>query len=329
MYVLRHRVHRKETQLIPPVLVVVFNRPDCTMRLMGQLAQAKPPRLYIAADGPRSEAEKALCDKVRQIATTISWECEVKTLFREENVGCKLGVSGAIDWFFQNEDKGIILEDDCIPSLSFFPFCGELLDKYENDERIGAIAGSSFLKSGSIPESYYCSRYSTSWGWATWARAWRNFDIEMKAWPRLRQTGFLASIGGGSPGFETFWSDIFDQCYADKIPAWDYQWLFSFWRHGYSACVPAMNLVENIGYQGDGTNQLSYSKVYHGNSACELTFPLAHPTGVERRTDLEAAVDNALAIRRRALHIIVKKYVPLGASIWTGASYCYRKIRSS
>ena len=113
-------------------------------------------------------------------------------MFRDENVGCKLGVSSAITWLFKNEDKGIILEDDCVPSASFFYFCEELLVRYQNDERIGAIAGSSFIKPGFSEKSYFFSRYPFAWGWATWARAWRHFDIEMKAWPELRRTEFLS-----------------------------------------------------------------------------------------------------------------------------------------
>jgi hypothetical protein len=296
---------------------------------MSQIAQAKPARLYVAADGPRSKDEEEVCRTVRRIATDVSWDCEVKTLFREQNVGCKLGVSGAIDWLFANEEKGIILEDDCIPSQSFFRFCDELLLRYENDERIGAIAGSSYLKTGSILESYYFSRYPQIWGWATWARAWRNFDIEMTAWPRLRRTEFLSRIGGESPGFDRFWSDIFDQCHAGKIPTWDYQWLLSFWRHGYSACAPTTNLVANIGFEGDGTNNIRYNEVYHGRVACEVAFPLHHPSTHRQRPDLDAIIDHALSVKKRAYQVFIYRYIPYGRGIWRIGASAYRWAKAT
>jgi hypothetical protein len=312
--------------MTPPVLVVVFNRPDCTSRHMGQIARAKPTRLYVAADGPRSKDEKDLCRRVRQIATTVSWECEVRTLLRDENVGCKLGVSGAIDWFFEKEEKGIILEDDCIPSDSFFDFCQELLLRYENDERVGAIAGSNMLRSAYIPESYYFSRYPLGWGWATWARAWRNCDIEMKAWPSLRQTDFLSKIGRSSPGFKTYWTDIFDRCYNGDISTWDYQWGLSFWQHGYSACVPAKNLIQNIGFDG-GTHDLKYREFNHGRSAYDLNFPIIHPTSFVQRADLDRAVDILSSRRRRALHLLFQRYIPFGGFTWNVARNAFRKVR--
>jgi len=308
-----------------PVLLVVFNRPDCTTRLMGQIAQAKPARLYVAADGPRSKDERELCRTVRQIATAISWDCEVKTLFRDENVGCKLGVSGAIDWFFENEKMGIILEDDCIPSQSFFDFCDELLVRYENDERIGAIAGSNMLKSASIPESYYFSRYPFIWGWATWARVWRKYDLEMKEWPSLRQTDFLSKLGRGSPGFKTYWTDILDRCYNGDIPTWDYQWCLSFWRQGYSACVPAKNLVQNIGFDG-GAHQQSYNDFSHGRIARDLSFPIIHPMSFAQRADLDREIDKSSSVRRRALHLLVQKHIPFGGTAWNVARKVLRKV---
>jgi len=182
------------------------------------------------------------------------------------------------------------------------------------------------VKSASMPESYYFSRYPFIWGWATWARAWRKYDIEMKAWPRLRQTDFLSKIGRSSPGFKTYWTDIFDRCYNGDIPTWDYQWCLSFWRQRYSACVPGENLVQNIGFDGGGAHQQSYNEFSHGRIAHDLTFPIIHPSSFEQRTDLDKAVDKLTFVRRRALQLFVQKRIPLGGLAWNLARDAFRKV---
>ena len=298
------------------VLLIVFNRPDCTRQIMERLNVVRPARLYIAADGPRSKAEAALCRDVRRLATFAPWDCEVITMLRDTNVGCKLAVSGAISWFFEQEDKGIILEDDCIPTDSFFYLCDQLLERYQNDERVGSVVGSSFLNPLSIGESYYFSRNPLTWGWATWARTWRKYDIEMKAWPRLRNTNFLRLIGMNSVGFSTYWTDVFDRCYNGDVNTWDYQWVLSFWLNNYLACAPRANLVRNIGFSGDGTHHHTYNEIHHGRAANELAFPLIHPQDVVPRPGLDRQFDRADAVFRRALNLFVHRHVPFGKSAW-------------
>lgn len=160
------------------ILLLIFNRLDTTQLVFEAIQKVKPPRLYIASDGARIDklSEDSLVGDVRNyVINNIDWDCEVKTLFREENLGCKLAVSGAISWFFQNEGHGIILEDDCLPDHSFFRFCEEMLLKYSDDERIGMISGDNFQFGGSqVEDSYYFSRYPHIWGWATWKRAWKS-----------------------------------------------------------------------------------------------------------------------------------------------------------
>jgi hypothetical protein len=166
------------TVFIPPhslntaVLFLVFNRLDTTKQVFEAIRQAEPPRLYVAADGARAnkegEADKA--QAVRDyIMQNIDWEYEVKTLFQEENLGCKYAVSGAIDWFFENEEMGIILEDDCLPSQSFFWYCEELLKKYKDNTRVWHIGGTNTeIISKDILSSFYFSQLNNIWGWATW-----------------------------------------------------------------------------------------------------------------------------------------------------------------
>ena len=175
--------------LTTPVLFLVFNRPDTTEKVFEAIRQAKPQKLFVAADGPRGNrlGEKEKCEQVRKIATTVDWDCEVKTLFREKNLGCKFAVSSAIDWFFKNVEEGIVLEDDCLPSQSFFWFCQELLERYRNDERVMLIGGNNrgvdFLKN----HSYFFSKYVQIWGWATWRRSWEKYDSKIRKWKLVKE----------------------------------------------------------------------------------------------------------------------------------------------
>ena len=168
---------------ISPILFLIFNRPETTKKVFSAIKEVQPPRLYIAADGPRSEQpdEADHCELARTIATKVDWDCEVKTLFRDQNLGIRIAVSQAIDWFFEQEPEGIILEDDCLPDQSFFWFCKELLEKYRNDTRIMHIGGTNFqFGKNRTNYSYYFSRYAHIWGWASWRRAWEYYDEKLK-----------------------------------------------------------------------------------------------------------------------------------------------------
>jgi len=238
------------------VLFVVFNRPDTTARVFAAIRQARPPRLYVAADGPREtrEGEAKRVARVRQIATAVDWPCEVFTLFREKNLGCKHAVSEAITWFFRKEDQGIILEDDCLPHPDFFSFCESLLIRYANDERVYAITGDNFqngLKRGD--GSYYFSRYNHVWGWASWRRAWQRYDINLSFWPEWKRSAQWFSELPDSVE-RRYWEKTFDRMHAQEIDTWDYQWTASIWHHGGLTATPNVNLVSNIGFGRDATH---------------------------------------------------------------------------
>jgi len=200
------------TSLKVPVLFLIFNRSDTTQLVFNEIRKAQPAQLFIAADGPRKDRPEDIenCRKVREIIRQVDWDCSVSTLFRDENLGCKRGVSSAIDWFFSHVDEGIILEDDCVPDPSFFPFCQELLERYRDDERIMVISGDN-LQFGRRKSqySYYFSRCFHLWGWATWKRAWDNYDIKMELWPKIKETGRLKDILH-DPNAEKYWEIIFN-----------------------------------------------------------------------------------------------------------------------
>jgi hypothetical protein len=246
------------------VLFLVFNRPDTTKQVFEAIRQAKPPRLYVAADGPRAnrEGEAAKASQVREIATAVDWPCKVKTLFRDENLGCKKAVSSGIDWFFENEEQGIILEDDCLPHPDFFTFCETLLNRYASDERVWVVTGDNFQDGQQRGDgSYYFSRYNHVWGWASWRRAWTKRDMEIKFWPKWKN----------SPEWKAwlpdrverkYWTKIFDQMYRQEIDTWDYPWTASAWFHGGLTATPNVNLVSNIGFGEDATHTKSKKSSY-------------------------------------------------------------------
>jgi hypothetical protein len=238
------------------VLFLIFNRPDTTARVFAAIRNARPERFYVAADGPRegrpTEAEQ--CRATREIVTAIDWECELHTLFREQNLGCRDAVSSAISWFFQQEDEGIILEDDCLPHPSFFPFCELMLDRYRDDERVMMIGGTNYLLNQiDIEESYCFSRYFPIWGWASWRRAWNKYDLTMKEWPRLKAEEALKSFY--SQGFmQRYVSNMFDGGWAGRLATWDIQWFYSCLFSNALCIIPRVNLVSNIGLVGTHTS---------------------------------------------------------------------------
>lgn len=233
-----------------PVLFMIFNRPETTRRVFAAIRAARPLRLYIAADGPRqhTQGEDALCAATRDIAKQVDWPCEVKTLFRKRNLGCAMAVSSAITWFFSHEEEGIILEDDTLPHQDFFRFCDTLLEYYRNDSRVMHISGNNFqlgLRRGE--GSYYFSRFAHIWGWATWARAWRHFDLHM---PGVREflENELPSVMQDPSGYEYFRTSLL-AVLRGALNTWDFPWSYAVMRRKGLCAMPNHNLVRNIGFQ--------------------------------------------------------------------------------
>ena len=241
-----------------PILLLVFNRPGNTRIVFEEVRKIKPAYIYLAADGPRESkpGEKEICDDVRNIVLSgIDWECEVKTLLRDENLGCGKAVSESITWFFEHVKSGIILEDDCLPDSSFFFFCEEMLSRYSFDERIMHISGDNF-QSGIWRGTgdYYFSKYTHIWGWATWKRAWSHYDFEIKEWPAFKADNHFLAMCDNSEKQIAFWVEIFNAVFEKKIDTWDYQWLFTVWLNRGLSILPNKNLIRNIGFGIDATH---------------------------------------------------------------------------
>ena len=261
------------------ILFLVFNRIDTTKRVFQAIRDIKPTRIYLAADGPRStheEDQDRVAEVVAYVLEHIDWKCDVTTLIRKENLGCKRAVSEAIDWFFSHESDGIILEDDCLPDPTFFRFCEELLEYYRGDTRVGMISGDNFQfgqRHGDA--SYYFSRIAHIWGWATWAHAWKAYDREMAVWPNFSKGKWLNGLVS-SRDERRYWENIFNLVASGKIDTWDYQWVLSCLTNGMLVIMPNVNLVSNIGF-GSSATHTTDSGVYDNAEVGQMTFPLMHP----------------------------------------------------
>lgn len=274
-----------------PVLFLVFNRLDTTKKVFNKIRDAKPPRLYISSDGAREQKQNEN-EKVVEIRNflidNIDWNCEVKTLFNETNLGCKLAVSNAISWFFKNEEQGIILEDDCLPSNSFFFFCEEMLEKYKNDFRIWHISGNNFLNPNfKINQDYYFSKYVHVWGWATWANRWNTYDVLLNSLPLFIEQNQQKNIFFNKK-IEQIWKNIFLNTYRNKIDTWDYQWVYTVLTNSGLSIIPKVNLVTNIGFGIDATHTFGDTVGISNIDSKELNFPIIHPVFLLQNTIADA-----------------------------------------
>jgi hypothetical protein len=265
-----------------PILLIVFNRPDTTEKVFDLIRAARPTKLYVAADGARAnrEGEQERCERARQIATQVDWPCDVRTLFRERNLGCKQAVSQALDWFFDQEEEGIILEDDCVPHPSFFRFCDEMLEHYRDEPRVALISGDNFQFGRTYGEtSYYFSRYVHIWGWASWRRMWKLYDRDARVWPEFSRQGRLETVLGGNAREVRYWTGKFEGVRSGQIDTWDYQLNLAMWANDMLAAIPQRNLVTNIGF-GPGATHTSGGSKFADLPTASMPFPLRHPEAI-------------------------------------------------
>ena len=267
-----------------PVALVIFNRPNTTARVFAQIARAKPSRLFVIADGPRvdREGEAELCAAAREITEHVDWDCEVFRSYAERNMGNHQRIPSGITWAFEHTEELIVLEDDCVPHPTFFRFCDELLERYRHDTRVMHIAGNHLQPRTrrAVPFSYTFARWNIAWGWATWRRAWQHFDLELRRWPELRDTGFLADLMKDARAVKEY-RRIFDELHdrPDEVHTWDQAWSFSCWSQSGFSVLPSTTLVGNIGFGSDATHFAAPPKDPRGRLSAEaMTFELTHPT---------------------------------------------------
>lgn len=268
-----------ENKFNTPVLFLIFNRVDTTQLVFNEIRKARPAKLFVAADGPRQDKpeDTEKCQKTRDILKQVDWECKVYTLYRKHNLGCRVAVSSAIDWFFETVPEGIIIEDDCLPEQSFFQFCEEMLDRYRNDSRIMQICGSNFIGGWSRANlSYYFSKNGPIWGWASWRRAWQYYDVDIKLWPFIKRYKYHHDFCDCKKEI-SFRETIYDQLYAGQLDTWDYQWGLAKLSNSGLCVTPEVNLISNIGFESDATHVSDPDNSFAKMPTSELRFPLKHP----------------------------------------------------
>jgi hypothetical protein len=267
----------------PPVLFFVFNRLETTARVFERIAASRPDTLLVVADGPRTDKpdDVAQCERVRQLVSHPAWPCDLRLNFASSNLGFNTRISSGLSWAFSEFEEVIILEDDCVPDPSFFPFCTELLERYRFDDRVTMISGCNFQfgrKRGDA--SYYVSQGVGTWGWASWRRAFERFDPEMRAWPDERNRDMLKTIWPAEPA--EYWQSRFDEAYRREVDAWDYQWAFAMWRNRGLQVASNTNLIHYIGCLPDTAHTTDPHAPFCNVPTSPVTFPLRHPARMER-----------------------------------------------
>ncbi len=254
-----------------PVTFIVFNRPDLTQIVFDEIRKVQPKQLFVIADGPREPEEWDKCKAARKIIETVDWDCKISRNYSDVNLGCRERVSSGLNWMFKQVEEAIILEDDCVPNISFFRFCEQLLAKYRMDNRIMLISGYNAQQSWqSDKQDYFFSHLGGIWGWASWGRAWKKFDLEMTHLDEVIQRQKLRHLLGEQLG--KIRENQFLDCRNKQIDTWDYQWAYSRHINSGLAIVPSRNLIENIGFREDATHtkHSNRRKVYAKN----MEFPL-------------------------------------------------------
>jgi len=279
-----------------PVILIIFNRPDLTRQVLEKIAEVKPEKLFIISDGPRTSQEKLLVEETRSIVRHILWKCEVVRKYADKNLGCRKSVSTGLDWVFSKVDRAIILEDDCVPHASFFPYCEDLLEKYKDDERIAMISGDNFFSNsfchsrggGNLYNySYGFSRHSLIWGWATWKRTWNTYHLAEK-----KGVSFLTdNYGELSNLMKTTRLQAIKKTLMGQIDTWDYILQYALLISKGLCIFPRVNLVKNIGFDMSATH--TKRSTFHAKLQTDpITFPLIHPKHIEVDTKFERKMEN-------------------------------------
>lgn len=299
MSVIVHETRSESYRTLSPVLVIAYRRPDLTRKVFDAIGKVAPRRLYFFVDGSKegdTSAARANED-VRALVTSVDWPCEVKTLFQESNLGCQKGVVAALSWFFENEESGIVLEDDCLPSTDFFEFCDEMLEKFRDTKSVGMICGTSPNRGVLLPhQSYSFSHFSHIWGWAGWRSRFSGF-------PELFEAGQdLQSPEGREvwPAMFTsrdvrFWKSRFQSEKLGLDDNWDSTWNRHLWSKRCVNVVPRVSLVKNIGFGRESTHAKKFPLIGGVPSEPEkLVAPYRHPQSVSVDPASDLFVERAI-----------------------------------
>ena len=232
-----------------PVAIIFYNRPGHLQLLLNVLATVRPTRLFAICDGPKNEEAAEQVAACRQLIDEIGWPCTVVKNYAASNMGLRGRFDSGLDWFFDLNESGIVLEDDVLPDPSFFAFTSTMLERYKDDSRVMQVGGLNFQDGiqRSRNAGYYFSSYAHSWAFATWRRAWQKHDKSMADWP-THGVEILRRQFDNDIYAVRYWQYILDRHSQSPNDTWDYPWQFSIWREHGMCCIPEVNLVRNIGF---------------------------------------------------------------------------------
>ncbi|CAM2829866.1 hypothetical protein [Rariglobus hedericola] len=281
----------------PPVLLVIFNRPEHAAQTFARIRASRPAKLFIHADGPRVSrpGEDKRCLLARQATEEIDWPCEVHRLYRDQNLGCGPGVSSAITWFFEHVEEGIILEDDCLPHPAFFTFCALMLSRHRDNDRIMHVAGSGLALDSVASPTIHLLPFPLIWGWATWRRAWSHYQFKLPSESEVEAT---IRHYNHTASERSYWRTTFIATRTGAINTWDYQWVLALWRQGGLAVTPSFGLVSNEGLGVDAT----HTQGINSTTIAPLLESLSLPSDLELTTN--SAAVNMGYINRHLLQVI-------------------------
>lgn len=296
-----------------PILIVAFNRPDKVQQVFNRVREVQPKQLFLSVDGARNHKtnEDEKVKAVQAIIKQVDWDCEVKTLFRTENLGCRIGVSTGIDWFFEHVESGIILEDDCVPDVSFFYFCEELLERYKNHEQIMQISGSNLIPDTfeSFKTSYVFSNFALIWGWATWRRAWKKRDVHLTYFEDFIQQNKIQQLVNDTTA-QRYMMDKFRDTHLKINDSWAYAWFCNILYHNGLSILPCDNLIQNIGVDEEATHTKGAGLERYQKASTGTTFPLKHPNEIKKVNDDIAMEIFYVNYKPRHL-LLINKIIPL------------------
>ena len=264
--------------LFTPVVLIFYNRPNFTKKVVEQIIKANPPKVYAISDGPKTSKEINLVNQTRDLVEK-SFDMShigIEKIYSNTNLGLEKRICSGLDYVFQLEEKAIILEDDCVPEISFFQFCQEMLTKYETEEKVSHISGSRYVDvNNSENKSYYFSKYPLEWGWATWKSEWMRYDSKMSDWQEVSKDSTLRKKYDTKKTYK-YWHWIFKNCYNGSINSWAYKWFYRNIVDGKLSIIPKYNLINNIGMGSNSTNTKLKSRFLTQRTQ-ELAFPLESP----------------------------------------------------
>lgn len=280
------------------MVFVLFNRPETTRRTFAAIRAARPARLWLVADGPRERpGEAARVSAARDAVEKVGWTCQVRRLYAQKNLGCRRRVVSALDEVFAQEERAIVVEDDCLATPRLFDFCEQLLERYADDERVLSVGGNNLLFGRRGAASYHFSRLFDCWGWATWRRAWQGHDAELSGWPAFRGSGALDRLFP-DPRSRRFWTRTFDAVHARQLDSWALAFLFSALARGGLHAVSAVNLVSNIGFGPEGGTHLRGLDLLDRVPTAPLEEDLVHPP-VQADDEADELIQRVFFERRR------------------------------